>query len=212
MTWDESKHPRVPRGSGDKGGEFTHAAPIASSPYNPAISLEQYNAFKDLADAQRGHPESAMLAAQDALSREPYFKSANALGNALEHVGDLTNRMSQANMMWPGTRFGRDYVDQKVNTGLRFLNNTTDMANMRAIPLFPELLAYSDAHSRLPTHNLAQRSARDAAVSLGRMDFGGARRHLMVLRRMLDDGSYEAIAGSYKAPNISLNIPPRFKP
>lgn len=33
MTWDESKHPRRPKGSGDKSGEFINAVHTMSQPH-----------------------------------------------------------------------------------------------------------------------------------------------------------------------------------
>src|SRR6478752_1899195 len=52
---------------------------------------ERDAAFSELANAQRGAPEMAMLRAQSALHD---YESGPALGWAMEHVGDITHRMA----------------------------------------------------------------------------------------------------------------------
>jgi len=171
------------------------------SKINPKISQAQFDAFIALADAQRGEPESAMERAQQRLGKEPYYQSANALGDSLEHVGDLTHRMSEETALWPGrngdAHYGIEYVGAKVAKGLRLLRNPTDLERMAKIPDFPELKAYSAAHAKLPVYNRAQYSAREAAVYLGEKNFPVARMHLDNLQGLIDKGSYESVAGRY---------------
>lgn len=160
-----------------------------------AEAPEHLQHFHKLADAQRGAPELAMLDAQKALRNLP---SGPALGHALEHVGDLTHRMAQRHC--ERMNYGREYVEPKVRTGLSVVTNPVDREHMDRIPDLPELAKYADAHAKLPVYNEAQYHAREAAVNLGRKNFGAVEKHLMKLKAMLDDGSYETIAAEYR-PN-----------
>lgn len=137
-------------------------------------------AFQHLGDAQRDKPEMAMLRVQQAIG-------GGVLSMAVEHVGDITHRMSHL--------AGRNYVmgREKVIKALLWLNhpygfereareNLVSNARYRDIPLdqFKRkativLRAYAAAHAQLPVYNRAQWLARQAAVSLGLEEFNHAR-------------------------------------
>lgn len=158
------------------------------------VSAEQ--AFKNLGNLQRDIPERAMLEAQKAISS---FPSGNALGTALEHVGDLTHRMSEMGGAWNG--YGAEYVAPKIRTGLSVIQNAVDSGRIRQIPQSPELTQYAEAHSKLPVYNQAQYHAREAAVALGKRDLFNAEKHLEAIQEMLKNGTYEKVAGNYE-PNF----------
>ena len=178
-------------GAGEKAlvGEGAKAAEKAATTY----SAEHLNAFKALADAQRHHPELAMVQAQKELSEHP---SGNTLGHIMEHVGDLTHRMSQEHAQtW---NWGREWVEPKVRNQLRNLQNVVDRDRMARIPVTPGMKRYADEHAKLPVYNRAQQLSRDAAVAVGRKDFDAAEKHLTELKHMLDTpGAYEAEASKY---------------
>ena len=168
-----------------------------NTPYLPDVrdkySEEQLVAFQGLANAQRGFPEVAMLAAQSVLGK---YQSGNLYGNLLEHIGDLTNRM--ANPHHIGATYGK--LDALIN-----LNNPVDIERMSKIPHTPEAEAYSKAHAALPVYNEAQRLARNAAVSLGRKDFETTKANLTILKKWKDAGRLEIEAGKYD-PDFEINI------
>jgi len=76
--------------------------------------------FEQLAQAQRGEPEGVMLKIQNAQISQLY-------GWLCEHIGDLTHRMSEKIDWMQG---GYEYVKEKVEKTLRFLNNSPDINNM----------------------------------------------------------------------------------
>lgn len=149
-------------------------------------------AFTELADLQRGAPEMAMLRAQKVLGD---YRSGNALGMALEHVGDITHRMSQHGGAW--NNFGLEFVAPKVRTGLSVVTNVVDSARIAEIPDLPELARYAEEHAQLPVYNKAQAAARDAAIALGKRDLAEARRQLEYLQGLIDSGEYSKIAGTF---------------
>lgn len=138
-------------------------------------------AYGKLGDDQRGEPEQAMVNAQDVMIGNP-------LSPVIEHVGDLTHRMSPKHNI----AFAFEETRGKAENQLRTLRSKYGFArdvqeslertaNYRGIPL-EELTSnvdaalerYAAAHERLEVHTEAQRLARDAAVALGRKDFEGA--------------------------------------
>lgn len=158
-------------------------------------------AFSDMGDEQRGHPEIAMRKAQTLLG-------GGVLSFVLEHVGDLTHRMSHH------AKYGSFYpgiVRDKVDKTLRVLTNGYGFEreheeNMRANiryrqekdPNFDEgkwktdleaaLAKYAAEHKKLPVYNEAQWQARQAAIFLGKKNFKAAIWALQRLQDMLADG------------------------
>jgi hypothetical protein len=187
-------------GAGEKAvvKEGAKAAERAAESY----TAEHLNAFRGLANAQRGEPELAMVRAQKELSQYP---SGATLGTLMEHVGDLTHRMSQKyaeKMNW-----GREWVEPKVRNQLLNLQNVVDRDRMAQIPITPSMSRYAEEHAKLPVFNRTQQLSRDAAVALGRKDFDAAERHLTDLRQMLDSpGAYETEASKYD-PNFEKSEP-----
>jgi RNA:NAD 2'-phosphotransferase (TPT1/KptA family) len=149
--------------------------------------------FHAVADYQRGKPEAAMLRAQEVLG-------GGVMQVAVEHIGDLTHRMTERNTFNSG---GYEFVKEKVARMERSLNNPYGFerefagniksnAEYRGVSVdvlttrVREVLnAYADAHEKVPVLNRAQRVARDTAVALGRQDFDKVRRGLTELRAHL---------------------------
>jgi len=135
--------------------------------------------FFNLAKAQRDLPEKAMLKFQRA-------SGGGVMNSALENIGDLTHRMSEANTF--GTA-GYEFVKEKVVKMLNLLKNgygfgrefTENMANNAPYfkmsyedfrsKLFGLMDQYAEEHEKLPVYNRAQQLAKEAAVSLGRRNF-----------------------------------------
>jgi GNAT superfamily N-acetyltransferase len=137
--------------------------------------------YWELSSNQRGAPEAAMLRAQEALG-------GGVLSQAIEHVGDLTDRLG------PRHSFGFAYEETKdkaerylssLRSGYGFsrehLENLEKNARFSGTPIEEftatanaALDAYADAHAALVTYTPVQTLARDAAVALGRRDFDRA--------------------------------------
>jgi hypothetical protein len=178
------------------------------------IPPDVLEAFDELADLQRGEPERAML--------DVAHFHAGLLSHALEHVGDLTNRMAKAEHVAYGE--GDHYVHEKARKIHRDLvrpygfrrehrENVESNARYNNMPLreydrkLDRLLkAYAEAHRRLPVYNRAQYAAREAAIALGEERFADATKHLQYLVELVEDREkYEAVAHSFKRrPNGSL--------
>lgn len=150
------------------------------------LPADVVRAFHELGDMQRGEPERAMLRVQ-------HVMGGGVLNPVVEHVGDITHRMSH--MVEHGMVMGYE----KVVKTLRWLSHPYGFErefreniinNARARNLSPDLLskqiskalqAYGDAHAKLPVYNRAQWLARQAAVALGYEQFDAARRYLQML-------------------------------
>ncbi|MDD5510471.1 MAG: hypothetical protein PHI12_06665 [Dehalococcoidales bacterium] len=167
---------------------------------------------KQLAEDQRGEPEKAMLRIQ-------MSQIAQLYGYMAEHIGDLTNRMAEdPSSLRGGYEFVKKKVDrihevmgnrygyerevrEQIHTNLPYLKNKDGSPKYRsereALEKLRELgKDYAEAHSRLTGANLAQRTARDAAVDFGNWYFAGALRHVDYLKHYTDKGreAWEAYA------------------
>lgn len=164
---------------------------------NEAEQDERCRAFEELADAQRGEPEMAMLRVQHAMS-------GGVLSPVVEHCGDLTHRMAQ----YPDRAdyySGYELVKEKVDRCLRYLTspygferemkqNIVTNARYHNIPedkfitrLDRALAQYADEHSKLHVYNRAQWLARQAAVAVGLKQFDLATRCLQLLSDHLNN-------------------------
>jgi hypothetical protein len=156
--------------------------------------------FLALADSQRGAPEKAMLRAQDAMG-------GGVMQTAVEHVGDLTHRMSEWTAIANGD-MGFEYVKPKVDRSLNLLRSRYGFGrefqeNIASNARFAKehgykpvsmegateaLRAYADEHRKLFVYNDMQRAARDAAVALGEQRFDDAVKELEKLESVLKQG------------------------
>ena len=149
-------------------------------------------AFKALGDAQRGELEQAMFHVQ-------YATGGGVLNPVVEHVGDITHRMSH--MAQFGTALGLEKV-QKTYRWLtnpygferEFNENLRNNARYRKVPesqmraTVTKLLAkYAAAHEKLPVYNRAQWLARQAAICVGRQEWTEAAEALRRLLQMAPD-------------------------
>lgn len=153
-------------------------------------------AFEELGDKQRGRPEAAMLHAQEAAG-------GGVLPFCLEHIGDLTHRMSHM-VGWSGSpNAGYDMVADKIKKTMRMLTNDygfekemlqnfKNNADYRNVPIkdftkkVDEALSkYAHEHSQLTVYNRAQWLAREAAVTLGQKKFGMTIVRLHELEKMM---------------------------
>ena len=158
-------------------------------------------AFAELGNEQRGLPEIAMRKAQTALG-------GGVLSFVLEHVGDLTHRMSHHA---PYGSFYPGIVKDKVAKTLGVLTNAYGFEreheeNVRSNvsyrqekdPDFTEetyraavdkaLAAYAQEHAKLPVYNYAQDMARHAAITLGKKNYKATIGALQRLQDMFREG------------------------
>ena len=160
--------------------------------------------FEDLAKAQRGNPEQAMIDIQRS-------GISNFYGFLAEHIGDLTHRMSENINSMEG---GYAYVEEKVDKALRSLTqgygferevkeeieNNLDFlkrkGNVDEDLTYEDMLEklkelgekYAEAHENLPTFNKVQKIAQQAAIAYGNWDFNRCVKKLKILKRHLNEG------------------------
>jgi hypothetical protein len=158
--------------------------------------------FDTVADAQRGAPEHKMLQLQSLLG-------GGVLSYVVEHVGDITHRMSQNFDFAKGQI---DLVQDKVEKTLRTLEHGYGfekemMENFRSNFSFRKergeakhatveefinaakklSMEYAFEHRRVPVFNEPQKRARAAAVALGEWKFKEAILHLRWLLNLTED-------------------------
>jgi hypothetical protein len=142
------------------------------------LSPQEIENFWRLGDNQRGLPEHLMVKAQRELGGGVLFP-------AIEHIGDLTNRMTPKHSLGfayeetlgkaqrylrslkSGYGFRREF-EENLRNNAQFNNESLEEHRSK---VNAALDAYADAHEKLVTYNPLQTLARDAAVSLGRRDF-----------------------------------------
>lgn len=167
-------------------------------------------AFTRLGDAQRGAPEHAMLRVHRALG-------GGVLNPVVEHVGDLTHRMTHnigynqthPDIILEKTEKALHYLDhpygferemdQNIASNYRYQaergrNISEDMFRQ---DLDNALSRYADEHSKLKVYNRPQWLAREAAVALGRKDWDRARELLHELDFMARREDWEDQARLY---------------
>ena len=148
--------------------------------------------FNDLANEQRGEPESAM---------NKLTRGNNLIfwGTLLEHMGDLIHRMSQDPSFYLG---GHEYVLDKVKNAfynLRFKHEIDKIdLNDNVLQLAED---YVNAHKRLPVYNRVQYLARQCAIQTGQRDFDGLAESLTELKKYLDMGKIKWAREALKDEN-----------
>ncbi len=162
--------------------------------YKKAQSVED---FTNLGYLQREKPESAMLNAQQF--------HAGLWTHLLEHVGDLTHRMTEYINNGGGYGASKEKIDRSISYLINgFLGRSFEEAHEENITNNAKRLniseeeyrnnikeygeKYSQEHEQLAVYNEAQQRARDAAVSLGRFDFKSALENLTWLKNLADQG------------------------
>jgi hypothetical protein len=177
---------------------FQNPINYLNNPVGDRLPPEVVKAFVALGNAQRygtKSPEQLMTQAQDALG-------GGRLNFIIEHVGDLTHRMTHL-LRWNPPDDGYGYVKDKVDKTYHYLEHTHAFArdfreNMESnarhynVPLTAymkrvneTLAAYAAAHAKLLVYNRAQYLAREAAVALGHQNFQRAELYLSGLTRLL---------------------------
>jgi hypothetical protein len=150
----------------------------------------RFKMFDEMAQIQRGHPEVAMMQANDVINtRFPNVKGAGVMQTLFEHVGDLTHRIGEK-----GGYFGTEYVRPKVERALRILENSRDVEDLNAFPHFAERAKYALAHQKVPVYNDVQRAARDAAVDIAQGNLREARQSLRSILETMDSGKWDEVA------------------
>jgi hypothetical protein len=170
-------------------------------------------AFRSLADGQRGAPESAM-GEITALGLSPTYDYL------VEHVGDLTHRMSEVKYHWLSGQYALvlektsrslervepfkvyEQVDGEIARTVAFRQGKPGaFASAQEAKGRLKLLGqrYADEHRKLVVWNRPQWLAREAAIAIGEMRFGNARVLLRELREYLGGRSAESVSLSYFA-------------
>lgn len=161
------------------------------------LPREVVAAFTKLGSDQRGEPERAMVHAQ-------FAYGGGVLNPVIEHVGDLTHRMTHhlkhgdldygtvrdkvnKTVRWLSSGYGfqREF-DQNVRANAEHLDVSEDDLRAKVDWALGE---YAKAHRKLVVYNEAQWLARRAAVELGEQDWSAALSCLKRLQRMLSSES-----------------------
>ena len=183
---------------------------------NPIIDLRN-RAFMHLGDQQRGAPENAMLQIQY------HPLGPGVLSPIVEHVGDLTHRMTDRADIRTGFGYGnvKSKVDQTYSSLARGPgwmpfeeevaqnqrnNYNYAVKNKGETRPFEQVQAelnalgekYAQEHARLPVYNHVQELGRDAAVAVGRRQYDVARAKLKELKSILDKGEAAWVAEASK--------------
>ena len=175
--------------------------------------------FYKLARDQRGHPENEMRIAQKLMG-------GGRLSNLIEHIGDLTHRMSQEIYISHGeVSQSINDIESKLSNGLNVLKNEDEMKkevfrnrksnfdfNLEHEQNFTfenynefdnacnkALERYKKEHSKLTVYNDIQYAAKYAAVHLGNGDYKKSREQLLIIQNSIDDGSYAKRASMFKS-------------
>lgn len=169
-------------------------------------------AFVELGEQQRGKPERAMLRVQFALG-------GGTLNPVVEHVGDITHRMTElfkyAGRMRDRELVGTEFVTPKVDRQLSRLEHPYGFQreheeNIRAnsrgkdvdaylAKLNGALETYAREHRRLRVFNYAQMLARDAAITVGMQEWRWAINNLKMLQNIIKGPHWPMAALMYHA-------------
>ena len=169
--------------------------------YAKSLPPDVAKAFASMGEEQRNKPEHAMLEVQKAMG-------GGVLNGVVEHVGDLTHRMTHM-LTWDHyASFGEEYVIQKVKKCINVLasgygferemkeNIRSNASFWKIDPRVIEqrtddaLAIYAQEHAKLPVYNRAQWLAREAAVALGDKRWERSLMMLEELNAMIENGSY----------------------
>ena len=161
-----------------------------------------------------------------------YFYAGGVISNMIEHIGDLSHRMSQQIYIESeGIERALDDITPKINNALRRLSyqksvleefeenldNNFDYdksySDSKIKETTPEafkervesdLREYARLHSELPVYNKVQKYARDAAVCLGNLDIEGLKENLENLDNIIRQEIFVQEASKYD-PNYEEN-------
>ena len=186
-------------------------------PESRPATPEEREAFKAIGEQQRDVPEDAML-------RVRQVSDGGVLGTLVEHVGDLTHRMTHD---MGGSGIAKMDLTEKINRTLgQLLTNPEssiagqmrDVAQQRGVPLETlqadtdvALAEYAEAHRALPAYNEMQRLARDAAVAIGEKNFGEATRLLQELQTIVNSPTFHTDIYNIEVPGRIVGKKPPTK-
>ena len=187
-----------------------------TEPESRPATPEEREAFKAIGEQQRDVPE-------DAMGRVKTASGGGVLGTLVEHVGDLTHRMTHD---MGGSGIAKMDLTEKINRTLgELLSNPESSiagqmrsnARDRGVSLETlqadtdaALAEYAEAHRALPAYNEMQRLARDAAVAIGEKNFGEATRLLQELQTIVNSPTFHTdiynieVPGRVTAPRKNL--------
>ena len=179
---------------------------------------EAIDKFSELANLQLAKPENFMKDLQK-------YMGGGAVSNMIEHIGDLTHRISQNMYVYNGkVERALENIEPKINNALRRLNmeeplleefyrnidsnfiydknSSNPKIEENTVEEFKErvirdLKEYARLHSELPVYNDVQRYARDAAVCLGNLDVEGLKHNLESLDNIIQQEIFIQEASKY---------------
>ena len=179
-------------------GKTTHAGKWKpSAPKNLDERKEFFN--KEIAQAQRGVPETKMVELQHVAGGGPISHVSESVGDLIDRIYGTPQKHGGRGWAWEATR-------EKINRSLATLEdaygfkrwvseNATANAKAQGISIAQykkgvdrALKEYADAHRNIPTYNKVQKLANDAAVAFGEKNFDLTIKNLKILRNYMDEG------------------------
>lgn len=166
------------------------------------------DAFLQLGYNQRGRPEHAMLVVQETMG-------GGVLSFVVEHVGDLTHRMTHM-LTYGSENSGQQYIEDKTRKCLRVLTEgygfdrefrENVLSNARYRNVSPDdlmqdiknaLHVYATEHEKLIVYNRVQWLARQSAINLGYMRWNETIETLTALNKIANSDEYGNLAIEYQ--------------
>lgn len=189
----------------------------------PDLHAKALAAFYKLSDGQRGEPESMGGGGR---GNPDIFHATGVWTWLSEHVGDITNRIANPNHI--SMAYGIHMAEPKVLSALRTLQHRYGCAkeideNLSASIKYEEektgsridpvawrvtwitaTTRYANAHAKLDVYNEAQFCAREAAIQVGKRDYGLAEMYLVRLAKMMDGADWIEHAGTVYVDNDNI--------
>ena len=212
-------------------GKLVNEMENSTTELNVYNSMEAREKFIELANSQLAKPEDYMKKLQRTIV------GGGVMQPMIEHIGDLTHRMSQKCYIEGEPDVDRAINDikvDKIEMGLRRLKHPygfvkefeenirnnfehaystdTKISSFSSLEEYREaiingLVEYSRLHSELKVYNQAQYYAREAAVNLGKMEIEKTIHCLEKLNDMIESEEFFKEASKYD-PDFELKFKP----
>lgn len=183
--------------------------------FNSEIAKEK---FIELAYKQREDPERQM-------SRTCIFMGGGVMSYPIEHIGDLTHRMSQnIYIKYGNIESAVNDIEEKIELGKKKISVKSFLkeheknlkSNYKKSEEYPDfdsfkkkteemLKEYSFFHSQLKVYNIVQYHAREAAVNIGIFKIKEAVEHLTELETIIKSGNFVKQASQFDE-NFDANL------
>jgi hypothetical protein len=186
---------------------------------------DYYKKLDEVAQQQRGEPESKMLRLSGS-DRGYEWQPSQLYAWAAEHVGDLTHRIFQKPDFFKGKAGAKEKIDKAINSlknpygfekevNEQIVNNynygrSKGKYQDQTLEEFRDEFIqrskdYAEAHKELPVYNEVGQLAKDAAIAIGEWRFKDATVSLEKLKDLYEKGDWEELVTNKKALTETWN-------